>query len=149
MDHMQPLMVKTNASDTETCGHALMATCPPQQHIDTNPDEPYPYQVQDVPMPDLIKLLELSNRLPLDGEITPIMAWASIRGHKRAGELSASDYRAIKDGLAGKVRCYGYAFSLFIFFWCRKRSDGRFMLTLFFSRIGSERFSKNSNFGMR
>lgn len=59
-------------------------------------------------MPDLVKLLDLSNRLPLDGEITPIMAWASIRGHERAGELRAGDYRAIKDGLSGKVRCYGY-----------------------------------------
>lgn len=108
MDHMQPLMVKSNESEIEACGHALMATCPPQQHIDTNPDEPYPYQVQDVPMPDLVKLLDLSNRLPLDGEITPIMAWASIRGHERAGELRAGDYRAIKDGLSGKVRCYGY-----------------------------------------
>ena len=58
-------------------------------------------------VPDLMKLLDLSNRLPLDGEITPIMAWTIVRGHAKVAELTKADIEAIRTDLLAKVRCYG------------------------------------------
>ncbi|MBE7180287.1 MAG: hypothetical protein INR71_03600 [Terriglobus roseus] len=108
MDHMQFLMVRSQDSESEVSGHALMATCPPESHIANHPDEPYPHKVPDMGMTDLVKLLDLSNRLPLDGEITPVMAWASIYSHPRRDELTQADFEAMKVDLLAKVRCYGY-----------------------------------------
>ena len=126
MDHMQHLLVRAsdpnatsihpNAPETAAVisGHALMATCPPESHILNNPDDPYPCQMPDVTMPDLMRLLDLSNRLPLDGEITPIMAWAMVLREPRFGELTREDVEALKGDLTGKVRCYGYALIYFL-----------------------------------
>lgn len=108
MDHMQFLMVRANDSDADVSGHALMASCPPESHVINNPEEKYPHQMPDIAMPDLLKLLDLSNRLPLDGEITPIMAWSMILQHPRLLELSAKEFEAIKGDLLAKVRCYGF-----------------------------------------
>jgi hypothetical protein len=107
MDHMQFLMIRSEDSDGEISGHALMATCPPGSHIANHPEEKYPHKMPEIGMPDLLKLLDLSNRLPLDGEITPIMAWAGIRNHPRSRELSKEDFEALRDELLAKIRCYG------------------------------------------
>jgi len=111
MDHMQFLMVRsTTSEEAEISGHALMASCPPQSHIDERPDEKYEQAVPDVGMPDLMKLLDLSARLPLDGEITPIMAWALVRREPEFAKLAPADFDGLKEDLKGKVRCYGYVF---------------------------------------
>ncbi|KAH9879109.1 hypothetical protein J1614_002544 [Plenodomus biglobosus] len=108
MDHMQFLMVRAHDTDETISGHALMATAPPDAHIANCPEEKYPHQMPDVTMPDLLKLLDLSNRLPLDGEITPIMAWAKILQDEKFRDLSKEDIGFIKDDLLAKVRCYGF-----------------------------------------
>jgi hypothetical protein len=108
MDHMQFLMVRAHDADENISGHALMATAPPDAHITNCPEEKYPHQMPDVKMPDLMKLLDLSNRLPLDGEITPIMAWAKILQDENIRDLSKQDIELIKTELLAKVRCYGY-----------------------------------------
>lgn len=126
MDHMQYLMIRShnpdgqpfhhpmeNADDANyehMAGHALMATAPPYSHVMEKPTEKYPHQMpQDLDSTSLVKLLQLSNRLPLDreGEITPVMAWSMIYGHERVAELDAEDLERIKTNLGGKVRCYG------------------------------------------
>ncbi|KAI9694424.1 MAG: hypothetical protein M1822_000040 [Bathelium mastoideum] len=123
MDHMQFLCVRSDESlqnpppvnddqsldaDVHISGHALMATCPPASHIAAHPQNPYPHKMPDLGVPDLMKLLDLSNRLPLDGEITPIMAWTIVRGHARVAELTQKDIEAIRTDLLAKVRCYGF-----------------------------------------
>lgn len=109
MDHMQFLCVRSHQEpQEEISGHALMATCPPHEHIVNHPDVPYPHKTWDVPNTDLMKLLELSERLPLDGEITPVMALKIIRMHERFYELSTEDFEVLKDDLKAKIRCYGY-----------------------------------------
>ncbi|KAF2460098.1 hypothetical protein BDY21DRAFT_384491 [Lineolata rhizophorae] len=110
MDHMQMLMVRSADSEADdVSGHALMATCPPGSHIAERPDEPYPHQMPDgLAMPDLLRLLDLSNRLPLDGEITPVMAWAQVLAHPRFAELTREDFATMRDDLGSKVRCYGF-----------------------------------------
>ncbi|KAH7399371.1 hypothetical protein BKA66DRAFT_407147 [Pyrenochaeta sp. MPI-SDFR-AT-0127] len=108
MDHMQFLMVRAHDADETISGHALMATAPPDEHIANCPQEKYPHQMPDVKMPDLMKLLDLSNRLPLDGEITPIMAWAKILQDEKFRDLTKEDIELIKGELLAKVRCYGF-----------------------------------------
>ncbi|OAL07470.1 hypothetical protein IQ06DRAFT_208869 [Phaeosphaeriaceae sp. SRC1lsM3a] len=108
MDHMQFLMVRAHDAEETISGHALMATAPPDSHIATCPEEKYPHQMPDITMPDLMKLLDLSNRLPLDGEITPIMAWAKIIQDDNFKALSKEDIEVIKTELLAKVRCYGF-----------------------------------------
>jgi hypothetical protein len=109
MDHMQFLMVNAHDDQAEAVsGHALMATSIPEHHLACKPHEKYPHQMPDIAMPDLLKLLDLSNRLPLDGEITPIMAWAMILQDPRFGELTAEGVAVVKEDLLAKVRCYGY-----------------------------------------
>jgi hypothetical protein len=110
MDHIQFLMVRAKDSDIDISGHALMASCPPAAHVETCSGEPNGalYEPQpDIALPELLKLLDLSNRLPLDGEITPIMAWAMILQDPRVAELTAEDVAVIKNNLLGKIRCYG------------------------------------------
>ncbi|KAF2442092.1 hypothetical protein P171DRAFT_364571 [Karstenula rhodostoma CBS 690.94] len=108
MDHMQYLMVRAHDAEEIISGHALMATAPPDSHIANHAEETYPHQMPDIAMPDLMKLLDLSNRLPLDGEITPIMAWVMVLKEPRLAELSKADIGGIKGELLAKVRCYGF-----------------------------------------
>ncbi|KAL5427250.1 hypothetical protein PMIN04_001522 [Paraphaeosphaeria minitans] len=108
MEHMQYLMVRAHDAEEIISGHALMASAPPDSHIANNPEETYPHQMPDIAMPDLMKLLDLSNRLPLDGEITPIMAWVMVLKEPRLAELSKADVEGIKGELLAKVRCYGF-----------------------------------------
>lgn len=109
MDHMQMLCVQSqNSTEDEISGHALMATCPSKNHLIERPDMDYGHKMPDMQASDLLKLLDLSNRLPLDCEITPIMAWASILRHQYVRFLTVEDFAAIKIDLLDKVRCYGF-----------------------------------------
>ncbi|KAK8243938.1 hypothetical protein HDK90DRAFT_408052 [Phyllosticta capitalensis] len=109
MDHMQFLLVRSQDSEAEVSGHALMTTCPPHSHIANTPKEQYPHKMPDVGTGDLMKLLDLSNRLPvMEGEMTPVMAWASILTHPRLAELTSDDFAHMKEDLLAKVRCYGF-----------------------------------------
>lgn len=120
MDHMPWLLERsTDHGGAEPCGHALMASCPP---------EPFPNLTADIPFSsnsnsssgglangtwelskgDLATLLDLSKRLDLDGEITPVMAWGMVLAHPRLGELRGGDFARLCEELGRKVRCYGF-----------------------------------------
>ena len=117
MDHMQFLVARAAGEGGESCGHALMASCPPVPSLDDRPDIPFghgnnqePGTVQktwDISKSDLANLLDLSKRLNLNGEITPVMAWGLILGHDRFLELSVDDFASIAKDLGAKSRCYG------------------------------------------
>jgi hypothetical protein len=97
-----------------------MASCPPDPFFEDNPEIPFghgPNQMNgnapktwDLSKPDLANLLDLSKRLNLDGEITPVMAWGMVLAHPRFSELRTEDFENICQDLGGKVRCYGYVF---------------------------------------
>lgn len=109
MEHMQFLLVRAEDNEADVSGHALMQTCPPHSHITQHPEEKYPHKMPDVSSADLMKLLDLSQRLPtMEGEITPVMAWVAIIQHQRFPELAKDDIEAVKGELLAKVRCYGY-----------------------------------------
>lgn len=107
MDHMQMLCLRSNDSEADVSGHALMATCPPASHLIERPEVQYPHKMPDLQPCDLMKLLDLSNRLALGGEITPIMAWSAIAKDERFLMLTTADFKLIRDDLLAKVRCYG------------------------------------------
>jgi len=119
MDHMQFLVERASEPEGEPCGHALMATCPPEPYPELNPDLPFGHhntytqtgsgqKTWDINKSDLGNLLDLSKRLNLDGEITPVMAWGMVLGHERFPELTLADFAKISDDLKDKIRCYGF-----------------------------------------
>ena len=84
-----------------------MMSCPPYSHIEAHPEVPYPHKAMDLPSGELLRLFQLSQNLPLDGEITPVIALNMILNHPRFNELSVEDFKAIQADLKVKTRCYG------------------------------------------
>ena len=117
MDHMQFLVQGSSEGDFDFSGHALMASCPPYPfgassnipfgHCLPHGDEKTP-KTWDISKPGLANLMDLSKRLNLEGEITPVMAWGMILGHERFSEFGIDDFEKICVELGSKIRCYGY-----------------------------------------
>ncbi|KAG5954608.1 hypothetical protein E4U58_007554 [Claviceps cyperi] len=120
---MQHLPFLTSRSEEgHPCGHALMATCPPAPFNKISPRSPFgpshtcdygdgtnPGQgTWEISKADLATLLDLSQKLNLDGEITPVMAWGMILNHPRFADFKAEDFARIAAELGRKVRCYGF-----------------------------------------
>lgn len=121
MDHMQFLVERASEPEGDPCGHALMASCPPDPWVEDRPEVPFGHgqphtngnsgdtpKTWDLSKPDLANLLDLSKRLNLDGEITPVMAWGIILAHPRFSQLRLEDFQKMCQELGGKIRCYGY-----------------------------------------
>lgn len=73
MQHMQFLTsASVNDMEADFHGHALMASCPPEFHSLQDPGQEWAVGTYDLPASDLVKLFQLSNRLQLEGELTPI-----------------------------------------------------------------------------
>jgi hypothetical protein len=93
------------------CGHALMASCPSKVSSESRHDLPFGQaDTQGDIQPtkaDLATLLDLSSRLDLDGEVTPVMAWGMVLAHPRVHELGAWQFKMLADELVQKIRCYG------------------------------------------
>ncbi|KAA8564746.1 hypothetical protein EYC84_011635 [Monilinia fructicola] len=133
MDHMQFLIERSSDGDGEFfTGHALMASCPPEADMDMHPNIPFGHcmphnhnnaadaadggaikqKTWDLSKSDLANLLDLSKRLDLNGEITPVMAWGMVLGHPRFSELKEVDFKSMSEELLPKVRCYGFGAAL-------------------------------------
>lgn len=100
-------------------GHALMASCPPPNHITTTPAQQgglqptYPHQAPSISMEALNTLLNLSRVIKSEGyveggQVTPIMALQSLRGHRGYQSLTRDDVIGMVDSIRNKVRCYGF-----------------------------------------
>ncbi|QPG99251.1 hypothetical protein C2857_001309 [Epichloe festucae Fl1] len=101
MQHLPFLTTRSEGGDP--CGHALMKTFPPapfsklssqtpfgHSHTRDYGDKTNPGQgTWEISIADLSTLLDLSHKLDLDGEITPVMAWGMILNHPRFGDLKA------------------------------------------------------------
>jgi len=73
MDHIQVLTANSvTSSSSDFHGHALMASCPPEGYILRHAEIPWGSKTLDVGASELSVLFNLSNRLELDGELTPI-----------------------------------------------------------------------------
>lgn len=120
MNHLPFLLEMTSAHGGRPCGHAMMATCPPQPFETLPSDSPFnpsPMDVDEGHAPatwalskgGLSTLLDLSAKLDLDfeGELTPVTAWALLMSHPRLEELESRDIKAVAEALQQKIRCYG------------------------------------------
>ncbi|KAG6039792.1 hypothetical protein E4U41_002139 [Claviceps citrina] len=120
MQHLP--FLTTRSEGGHPCGHALMASCPPAPFDKLTPHVPFgpghtcdhgdgtnPGQgTWEISKADLSTLLDLSKKLDLDGEITPVMAWGMIVNHPRFADFQAEDFAKIAAELGRKVRCYGF-----------------------------------------
>jgi hypothetical protein len=109
MEHLQLLTVGC-ATDAEADfhGHALMASCPPESHCIDHPEIMWGEKTYDMQVSDLSILFNLSNRLELDGEMTPIAVWATITHHANFPCLDMEDFEMLKQELFPKVKCHGF-----------------------------------------
>ncbi|KAL9945320.1 hypothetical protein ACHAQF_005491 [Verticillium nonalfalfae] len=119
MNHMPWLLERSSEVGGEPCGHALMASCPPEPFPELTPDIPFGYahvngdlnsgqRTWELSKADLGTLLALSKRLNLDGEITPVMAWGMVMAHSSFYEMKAEDFAKLTEELGTKIRCYGF-----------------------------------------
>ncbi|KAF4509761.1 hypothetical protein G6O67_003901 [Ophiocordyceps sinensis] len=122
MQHMPFLMESAADADGDPCGHALMASCPSAPFANLTADTPFgnmhTHEKGDgarlgqgtwqLSKAGLVTLLELSRKLDLDGEITPVMAWGMVLGNPRFAELRPQDFKRLAEDLSRKVRCYGF-----------------------------------------
>lgn len=100
-------------------GHALMASCPPPSHIERVPAQnsglvpTYDHKVPDAQTVQILNnLLNLSQTLKgsaiPSGQVTPIMALQSLKGHRNYGTLTREDVLGMIEAIKSKVRCYGF-----------------------------------------
>lgn len=114
MVHRQIIDGMVNSSGGPPCGHAMMASCaPPEQNQDTPFNAKWTageaeMQTWDLSKGDLARLLDLSSKLELDGEITPVMAWKMVTMDPRVARLNQADFDAVATRLMERVRCYGF-----------------------------------------
>ncbi len=69
-------------------------------------------QTWDLKKGDLALLLDLSRRLNLEGEITPVMAWGMVLSCPGVERLGLKEVEGIREELRDKIRCYGYVLCL-------------------------------------
>ncbi|EXJ78140.1 hypothetical protein A1O3_09301 [Capronia epimyces CBS 606.96] len=100
-------------------GHALMASCPPPSHIEHVPAQnaglvpTYDHKVPDAESVQILNnLLNLSQTLRgsaiPSGQVTPIMALQSLKGHRNYTTLTREDVVGMIEAIKTKVRCYGF-----------------------------------------
>jgi hypothetical protein len=99
----------------EPSGHSLMLQSPIMARVPAqllshtgSGKQQFPSNLTwNVPAQEIEKLLDLSAKLSLEGEITPIEAWQRIRGHPHFALLDIDRLDALKNMLVGEVKCYG------------------------------------------
>jgi hypothetical protein len=99
--------------DGETNGHVLMvqspilSRCPAPISADSKREHIDPSYTWSAPSSEVEKLLALSTRLTLDGEITPVEAWRRIKQHPGFRFLDKANIEALKEMMLPEVMCYG------------------------------------------
>lgn len=73
----------------------------------------YDHRVPDLPTSSLNTLLNLSQKIKAEGyveggQVTPIMALHSLRGHRHYPSLTREDVLGMIEVIRNKVRCYGF-----------------------------------------
>jgi hypothetical protein len=101
--------------DGEFSGHKLMVQTPimassstPRQIYNMKPDGELPNNATwTVPAVEVERLLNLSSRLSLEGELTPIEAWQRIKQHPGFATLNRGRLQELKSVILPEVQCYG------------------------------------------
>jgi hypothetical protein len=98
-----------------------MASCPPAPFQDLTSETPFgnghthdhggefhalSQGTWELTKADLSTLLDLSRKLNLDGEITPVMAWGMVLSHSRFAELDAGDFEKLSAFFSSSAPCW-------------------------------------------
>lgn len=104
----RPSEVPDDDENQHISGHALMATSTPYTHIIESPGESYPTELPQLQRQDLIRLLNLSAKLPgvTEPEMPPVRAWLMIMQDERCQGLHVDDFETLKASLLSRVHCY-------------------------------------------
>lgn len=99
----------------ELYGHVLMASCTPDNYPELGPlstplssGHSSVSEVHALTKSQFRRLLERSQQLDLDGEVTPVMVWDMIRNHQNFAELRTIDFEKIVEEFSGRVSCYEF-----------------------------------------
>ena len=108
-DHKTFMIGRTFNDPEEAGGHALMLTCPPVDYVTNNTEgDPYPHRLPDAPKEGLLKLMDISPQMPIQGgELTPALAWKVICQDQRFSFLDLADFHNLTTYLKARCRCYG------------------------------------------
>ena len=101
--------------DGEFSGHRLMVQAPimassstPSPVYNMKPGGELPNNATwTVPAVEVERLLNLSSRLSLEGELTPIEAWQRIKQHPGFATLDRGRLQQLKAVILPEVQCYG------------------------------------------
>lgn len=96
---------RSDLESTGSYGHILTAQAPLLTHA---PRPLQPTSSWTIPAVEIERLLNLSGQLNLDGELTPIQAWARIRSYPGFERLNLDQLETLKQALLKEVHCYGY-----------------------------------------
>jgi hypothetical protein len=109
---MSPIMWHSPArQDAQHASHSQRASPQPPTSAAQQPPHPssgLPTGTRwSVPALELEKLLDFSDKLSLNGEITPVEAWQRIRQHPNFEGMTRDGLDALKETLLPEVTCYG------------------------------------------
>ena len=85
----------------------ILACCPAPIPTDSKRERIDTSCAWAAPTTEVEKLLDLSTRLTLDGEITPVEAWRRITQHAGFQFLDKANIDALKEMMLPEVMCYG------------------------------------------
>lgn len=94
-------------------GHSLMLSSPIMEHSPNYSLNPlkmgFPKGATwNVSASELEKLLGFSDQIELEGEITPVQIWNTIRRHRNFDQLTPEKLERLRDALLPSVKCLGY-----------------------------------------
>lgn len=88
----------------ESHGHALTLQASLLSHAPHLGADEVPWAV---PAVEFDRLFELSRKLDLDGEITPVQAWNQIKSHRRFQNLTPTGLEELQRAISTKISCFG------------------------------------------
>jgi hypothetical protein len=93
-------------------GHSLMLSSPIMEHSPSYSLNPlkmgFPRGAKwSVPALELEKLLSFSDQIELEGEITPVQVWHTVRQHPNFSRLTPERLEGLRNALLPNVKCLG------------------------------------------
>lgn len=101
---MSHINTATQQTSDSISGHALTTSFALCSHA---PSTPQAEGTWTFPRDEIEKLLHLSSRLELDGQIAPVEAWNRICQHCGLQGMRSRAFKELELDLCQKVHCYG------------------------------------------
>jgi len=86
----------------------ILSRCPAPISADSKTEYIDTSCTWSAPALEVEKLMALSKRLTLDGEITPVEAWRRITQHPGFQFLDKANIESLKEMMLPEIMCYGF-----------------------------------------